>query len=176
MKIEQLLLPGIQEHASSTFPEMNPLTEDDALQEAQLLGVRFDALTLTAGLLFELRTAMQLREANTGVLIAHGVTALSWSGPRRSTGLTAWTIGGSTPRQQHGVLRLDLGMWPAPGAQLALSTESATFLAVNVAHLEAAPPDYGASDRGGICPNVAGWDSEFHVVHAVSWGVSPGQG
>jgi hypothetical protein len=41
-------------------PEMDPLTEEDALREAQLLDVRFDAVRSTLGLLFELRVALQL--------------------------------------------------------------------------------------------------------------------
>lgn len=56
MKLEDLLMSSIGLGALGAPPEMNPLTETDALQEAQLLGVRFDALSLTAGLLFELRT------------------------------------------------------------------------------------------------------------------------
>jgi hypothetical protein len=59
MKIEDLLMSSLGLGALGAPPEMNPLTETDALQEAQLLGVRFDALSLTAGLLFELRIALQ---------------------------------------------------------------------------------------------------------------------
>jgi hypothetical protein len=59
-------------------PEMDPLTEEDGLQEVQLLDVRFDALRCTAGPLFERRPALQLRTANTGVLVAHGVRELAW--------------------------------------------------------------------------------------------------
>jgi len=66
MKIKDLLLPSPGLRAYAAAPEMDPLTEEDALQEAQLLDVRFDALSLTVGLLFELRMAQQLREANTG--------------------------------------------------------------------------------------------------------------
>lgn len=59
--IEDLLLPdsGWREYPSK--PEMDPLTEDDALQEAQLLDVRFDALRSTAGLLFERGGRLSIR-------------------------------------------------------------------------------------------------------------------
>ncbi len=75
--VEELLSdPALRRFASQ--PEMDPVTREDALQEAQLLDVRLNALRLTVGLLFELRLALQLRESNTGVLVARGVCMLSW--------------------------------------------------------------------------------------------------
>lgn len=74
---------------------MDPFTERDALQEAQLLALRFDAVTGTAALLFELRVALQMREGNTGVLAATDVRRLVWSGAERPMPFTAWTVGGS---------------------------------------------------------------------------------
>src|SRR4051794_19506320 len=106
MKIVDLLPLGsaLRQHAS--LPEMDPLTEEDALQEAQLLDVRFDALAGFVGLVFELRQALQLREANTGVLVAHGVRTLTWSGPSRDTTLTAWSVGSSVPRAKDNLFGL----------------------------------------------------------------------
>lgn len=162
MKLEDLLrAPGLR--VDGLRPEMDPLTEADALQEAQLLGVRFDALGLTVGLLFELRLALQLRAADTGVLTASGVRELSWSGPSRATELTARSIGASTPRVEGGVFSLTLGMWPAPGARLTVVAESAVFFAGDVLGVDAVPPDYSVGERD----RLAGWDSEFVPVHAV---------
>lgn len=98
MKIDDFMSldPELRRYAS--MPEMDPLTEEDALQEAQVAGVRFDALTRVVGIIFERRQALQLREANTGVLIAHGVWELSWSGSKRDEGLSAWPIDSSVPR------------------------------------------------------------------------------
>lgn len=163
MKLEDLLGPAAGLRVYGAQPEMDPLTEVNALQEAQLLGVRFDALALTVGLLFELRLALQLREANTGVLTASGVRELSWSGPSRADDLTAWSIGASTPRAEGGVFSLTLGMWPAPGAQLIVVAESAAFFTGDVVGLDEIPPDYSAGVRDGL----AGWDSDFIPVHAV---------
>lgn len=105
MKIDDLLLsdPALRAYAST--PEMDPLTEEDALQEAQVLDVRFDALAGVVGVLFELRQALQLQEANTGVLVAHGVRELTWSGPSRDTTLTAWSVGSSVPQAQGPAFR-----------------------------------------------------------------------
>lgn len=71
--VEELLSRNAGLRRFAAQPEMDSLTEDDALQDAYLLDVRIDALRCTVGLLFELRAALQLREASTGVLIAHGV-------------------------------------------------------------------------------------------------------
>ncbi|MFK4299250.1 hypothetical protein ABH924_004431 [Arthrobacter sp. GAS37] len=84
MKINDLfhMDPSLRRY---TAPEaMNPLTEEDALEEAQVLDIRFDALAGIAGILFDLRQALQLREANTGVLVAHRVHGLTRAGPGRA--------------------------------------------------------------------------------------------
>jgi hypothetical protein len=163
--VEELLSdPGLRRFASQ--PEMDPLTQEDALQEAQLLDVRLDALRLTVGLLFELRLALQLRESNTGVLVARGVRELSWSAGPRSTTKTAWTVGGSIPRNHDGLFGLTLGMWPAPGTQLTLIAESAAFLAGDVPGLDQIP-DYGEDDEPTIRAELANWRSSFTPAHAV---------
>ena len=57
MKIEELFrIPA--GGALAVKPEMDPLTEDIALMESQLLDVRFEAVTSTVGLLFDLRYVM----------------------------------------------------------------------------------------------------------------------
>ncbi|WP_236787662.1 hypothetical protein [Amycolatopsis sp. GM8] len=164
--IGDLLWPDPRLRRFGSKPEMDPLTEDDALQEAQLLDVRFDALRSTVGLLFELRLALQLREGNTGVLVAQGVRELSWTASPRSTARTAWTVGGSTPRNEDRLFGLELGMWPAPGARLKLVAESAAFLTGNVPGLDQIP-DYIEDDEATIRAGLAGWHSEFVPVHAV---------
>ena len=173
MKIDDLLLsdPGLRTYAS--MPEMDPLTEDDALQEAQLLDIRFDAKSGVLGLLFELRTALQLQEANTGVLIATGVRELAWFGPRRDTTVTAWSIGSSAPRPKDRLFVLSLVMWPHPGAQLTLTAESAAFFIGNVPGLPEAPPDYTRLDRHEVSAEIAGWNSPFEPVSAVFMDAAP---
>lgn len=175
MKIEDLLWPTPGLRAYGAKPEMDPLTEEDALQEAQLLDVRFDALSLTVGLLFELRVALQLREASTGLLVARGIRKLSWSGPARETGLTAWTVGGSVPRAEDRLFTLELGMWPAPGARLSLVAESAAFFAGDIPGLDEVPPSYTAMDRAGVTSRLANWDSVFVPIHAVFLDPAPTQ-
>jgi hypothetical protein len=73
-------------------PDMDALTEAGALTEAQLLDVRVHALTSTVGLLFDLRTALQLRGPNTGIVGVRGVREFSWSAEHRVTRRTAWNV------------------------------------------------------------------------------------
>jgi hypothetical protein len=162
--VEELLSPDAELRRFSARPEMDPLTEDDALQEAQLLDVRIDALRTTVGLLFELRVATQLREANTGVLVAHGLRKISWSVSPRPTARTAWNVIASTPRCADRLFGLSLGFWPE--GRLELSAERAAFFVGDVASIGAAPPDYGG-DESTIQAGLAGWRSTFTPVHAV---------
>lgn len=176
MKIDDLLSmdPGLRQHAS--LPEMDPLTEDDALQEAQVLDVRFEALAGVVGILFELRQALQLLEANTGVLVAHGVRELTWAGPSRDTALTAWSVGSSAPRAKDRLFSLSLVMWPHPGARLSLTAESAAFFVGQVPGLAEAPPDYTDRNRATVVGEVARWESMFEPVSAVFLDSSPADG
>lgn len=170
--VEHLLQPDPRWREYAIKPEMDPLTDEDALQEAQLLDVRFDAMRSTLGLLFELRTALQFREANTGVLVARGVRELAWSAGPRSTSRTAWTVGGSVASNVGKLFSLHLGLWPVPGAQLRLSAESAAFFCGDVPGL-ACIPDYGSDDEEQIRANVAAWNSEFVPARAAFRDAAP---
>jgi len=162
--IETLLGPDGWSGEFTSPPQMNPLTEDDALQEAQVLDVRFDALRLTVGVLFELRGALQLREANTGVLIARGVHELSWTAGPRTTSRTAWTVMSSRPEPRDGLFALSLGMWPE--SRFILHAERAAFFCGDVPGLERIP-DYGTEEEAAISANLASWQSNFEPLQAV---------
>jgi hypothetical protein len=152
--------------ASYPAADVNPLTEGDALQEAQLLALKFDAVAGTASLLFELRVALQLHETNTGVVVARGVRRLTWSGPERRTSRTAWTVGGSTVRAEGALWRMELGLWPSPGAQVELAAEAAFFFAGDVPGLDEVPPNYIEDDEETIRSGLAHWDSPILVLGA----------
>lgn len=176
MKIDDLLNldPNLRKHAS--LPEMDPLTEDDALQEAQVLDVRFHALAGVVGVLFELRQALQLQEANTGILVADGVRELTWSGPSRDTDLTAWSVGSSVPSANGRLFSMNLVMWPHPGAHLSLTAESAAFFVGEVPGLSKTPTDYSDYDRALVVGEVASWESWFEPVSAVFLDSAPADG
>ncbi len=164
LKINDLLAMAPSLRGFPTMLEMNPMIEDDALQEAQILDVRFDALAGVMGVIFELRQALQLRDANTGVLVTRGVRELTWSGPARDTALTAWSVGSSIPHANERLFTLNLVMWPYPGARLSVMAESAAFFIGDVVGLSEAPPDYSGRDRVSVAGGVATWESQFELV------------
>lgn len=164
--IEDLLRPDPALPQYGSQPEMDPLTEDDALQEAQLFDVRFDALRSTVGLLFELRLALQLRETNTGVLVARGVREPSWStGGQSPPPRFAWVVAGSTIGTANRLFELRLAGL-RPGAALGLVAESAAIFAGDVPGLDQIP-DYVSDDEPTVRANLANWHSKFEPVHAV---------
>jgi hypothetical protein len=115
-------------------------------------------------LLFELRIALQLRTANTGVLVANGVRGLSWSVRPRPMDKTAWTVFASSPECLNREFRLRLGMWS--DAKLELVAESASFYTGDVPGLDVIP-NYIEDDEATIRAQQAGWHSTFVPVHAV---------
>jgi hypothetical protein len=157
-------------HPACPPPEVNPLRDDDALQEAQFLGLRFDAVTGTATLLFDLRMALQLHESNTGVLITRGLRSLTWSGLEdRPTVRTAWTVGGSKVFDDKRELQMKLGLWPSPGAQVEVVVKAAAFFAGDVRGLGDVPPDYLDDDEKTIDAKVANWSSPIVVRSVAKW-------
>jgi hypothetical protein len=160
MLLEELLIrPTEVGHA----PVMDALSEADALQEAQLLDVRVCALTSTVGLLFDLRMALQLRTANTAVVVGRGVQDFSWSAEHRETARTAWNVAGSEPAGGD-LFSLSLAFFPR--ARLRLVSERAEFYVGEVAGLDPTPPDYGVDDEARIKAGLAGWASTFEPVQA----------
>jgi hypothetical protein len=144
-------------------PEMDPLTERDALQEVCLSEVLFDAVNMRAGLLFDLRGAMQLRTACTGLLVLGGVEGFSWAGALRSTPRTAWNVVGSVPLNKDGVVNLRLFFFP--DAELTVTARSAAFFAGDVPGLPEEPPDFAGSDEE-VAQGMASMDSPFEPTQA----------
>lgn len=167
MRIQDLLAldPALRDHAAK--PEMDLFTEDDALREAQVISLSFDAVAGVVAVIFELRTALQLREANTGVLVLHDVRRLSWSGQAPAVDLVAWTVGSSSASPAGDAISLSLVMWPHPGARLDLEAGRGAFFVGDVPGLGEAPPDYSAGTREAVSEFVATWSSEFAPVSAV---------
>lgn len=165
--IEDLLWePGLPNDAQPL--EMDPLSEVDALQEAQLLDTRIHAISSTAGLLIELRTALQLRQSNTAVLVARGLLEYTWSAEPTTSGNTAWNIIGSEPSLVNELLVLELTFFPH--ANLRLKAECVEFYAGNVASLGASPPDYTQEDGHAIQSGLARWRSIFQPTQIASHG------
>lgn len=152
------LLTGDLMGALVGSPEMDPLTEKDALQEARLNELIFEAVNRRVGLLFDLRGSLQLRTAHTGLLVFSGVEGLSWNSERRLTARTAWNVVGSLPVNEDGVINLRLFFFP--DAELMVVARSAAFYAGDVPGLPDTPPDFAGSDEA-VAAGMASMDSPF---------------
>jgi hypothetical protein len=157
MLVEELL--GSPKHMGMAPPEVDPFRQPDALQEAQLLEARVDALSSTVGLLFELRTAMYLMEGNTALLIARGVREFKWSAEARLTGKTAWNIVGSEPLIANELFIFEIDFLPV--SQMRLVAQSAEFYTGNVDGLHDQLSDYVEDDDVTVRANLASWRSSF---------------
>jgi hypothetical protein len=144
-------------------PEMDPLTEKDALQEARLNEVVLDAVNMRVGLLFDLRGALQLRMAYTGLLVLRAVEHFSWTGEGRSSIRTAWNVVGSVPANKDGVVSLRLFFFP--DADLTVVARSAAFFAGDVPGLPDRVPDFAGSDAE-VAAGMASMDSPFEPTQA----------
>lgn len=147
---------------------MDPLAEQDALQEAQLVELLFDPVTRRLGLLFDLRQALQLRLANTGLMTFDAVEQLSWSAAQRATPRTAWTVVGSVPAVQGGSIKLELFF--VPDAELHVLGRGAVFYVGQVAGLPAAPPDFTDGTPEMIAKGMASMRSSFEPKYMTRLG------
>jgi hypothetical protein len=157
------LFAGAQVTALVGSPEMDPLTEKDALVCAPLIEAVFDAVNMRAGLLFDLRVAEQLRMANTGLIVLGGVEVFEWRSKQRRTARTSWNVDASVPSNKDGVVSLRLIFFPS--AELAVAARSAVFYAGDVPGLPDAPPDFAGSDAA-VAAGMASMDSPFEPTQA----------
>jgi hypothetical protein len=163
MMVEDLL-DDASRRSYAASPEMDALTEPGALQEAQLIAARLDAVRSQAWLLIDCRGALQIRMGNTAIIIAKVVRRFAWQA-KPAGAPTAWTIVGSEPAAKEGVWSLSLTF--VPEARLELEAESAEFFVGNVPGGDDASPDFGAAADEAIRAGLPGWRSVFEPVHAV---------
>ncbi len=157
------LIAGAPVTALVGSPEMDPLTEKDALVCAPLVEAVFDAVNMRVGLLFDLRVAEQLRMANTGLIVLGGVEAFEWRAERRPTARTSWNVDASVPANKDGVVNLRLIFFPS--ADLTVAARSAAFFAGDVPGLPEAPPDFAGGDAE-VAAGMASMDSPFEPTQA----------
>jgi hypothetical protein len=151
-------------------PEMDPLTERGALQDAQLIEVAFDATSRRLGWLFDLRMAYQLRMANTALLICEGVDEFSWLGKRRPATRIAWPVDDSIPDNKDGILRIKLLFYH--NGETEVTAHSASFYTANVPGLSETPPDFISDSDDVIAAGMASMDSRLELAQAAF--VEPG--
>jgi hypothetical protein len=163
MRLFELLVDPARRRFAAA-PEMDALTETNALLEAQLQDIRFEVVSSTAWVLLDCRGALQIREGNTAVVVARGIHELVWHAEPRAP-WKAWPVFGSIPRVDGQLWSLEV---PAgDGGRLLLVAEAAEFWVGDVPGCDEAPPDFGEDDDATIRAGLAGWESEFEPMSAV---------
>jgi hypothetical protein len=163
MLIQELLVDPDRARYAGT-PEADALSETDALQEAQLISLRFDAVEGSVWLLFDCGGALQIESGNTAILVAQQIRSFSWIA-EAPKGRMARIVMGSVPRQEHDTWSLDLDMLPA--ARLLVEAEKSEFFVGDVPGGDDPPPDYAEADEEEVRIRTASWSSEFVPVYAV---------
>ena len=163
ISIDDLVMAGPGPSAVPAV-DMDPLGEDDALQEAQLLDSRVCQLASVAVLLFELRTALQIDVGNAGLLVVRGLRSFAWNSSKMPTPLTALTVISSVPERSDGSFRARLDFYP--DAQLDLVGDVAEFYVLDVEGIGDTPPDYSDADRRSIQTALPSWSSRGDLLRA----------
>ncbi|MEV1008680.1 hypothetical protein [Streptomyces sp. NPDC049881] len=135
------------------------LTDRNALQEAELLNVQLEPLTSTVAILFDTRTALQVRESHAGVLVGEGVRDFGCSLSDRRVRRTAWSVVGSEVTEEDGLWQLVC--YFSPDLVLRVQARSFAFCVGKVPGLSASPPDYLSDSDEQVRAGIAGWDSTF---------------
>lgn len=148
----------------ASMPEADALTERGTLQEAALVDVRFDATSGSVGLLFDLRGAIQLRDASVALLIARGVSRFEWVNERSRSGKTWHAVTGSIPENSEGRFSLLLGF--ASDAELRLEADGADFYVGDIAGMDCVPPDFVEDDDETIRAGMPNWTRTFGLTGA----------
>lgn len=162
MIIEDLLVwPGRRSLAA--VPEMDALADVDALLEAALLDIRFDATTSSVWLLFDCRGALHLEMGNAALVVVRGVTALQWQADPRPGRL--WrAVMGWRPVTGAGMFSVTVDLSPA--SRLQVNGAGAEFYVGDIPGGDDAPPNFMTANDQEIRAGLASWTSDFEVVHA----------
>lgn len=156
----------VSETRSFEPTELNPFLGEDVLFGVQVLEVRHDALRSRVSVVLELRVAEYDWQACAGLLVAAGVTRLSWSQDARDEAPTAWTVLTSTSSHSNGGVALHLS--GSPTFSLDVLAKRATFFTARIEHLEPLPPpDYTAEGPDEIYRGIPTWESIADNVKAV---------
>jgi hypothetical protein len=165
------LLSDPQRHRFASMPEADALTEPDALQEADLVDAHFEVQQSELAILFDLRTSLQFRMANTGLVVVRAVDTFEWTGEPMLGRRTAHYVMSSKPSitYEHFSIAIScLGGW-----RLSCRGRAAEFFVGNIEGLPSAPPDFIQDDPRVVASGMPVWDSSLEPEWATFWAPIP---
>ncbi|MEU5314788.1 hypothetical protein [Streptomyces sp. NPDC021562] len=144
--------------------DWDPLREPDALQEVGLIDCRMCPLTGRAGLLLDMRTALQYRTGNAALLVVRGLQSFQWSEEPQERTLIAFTIMSSTPATSRRIWQMRMGLFP--DGELSVSGKAADFHLLEIDEIPEAPPLYSERTLNEVRKDLPWWDSECTVLQS----------
>lgn len=163
MKISELLQHSTR-RSFSAVPEMNALTEFDALIEASIIKMHFDYVLRTVWYIIDCKGALEIRAGNTALLAIHDIERFSWRNQVERSPRLNWTILDWRPIASPS--NWQLNAMTLPSGDLELVGKSAEFFVGDVPGCDDAPPDFTTSTDQEIFEGLADWSSEFEPIYA----------
>ncbi|MFE0688236.1 hypothetical protein ACFV0Z_08845 [Streptomyces xiamenensis] len=164
MKIEDLLLKtDIDGLSSESF-----FAAQDSLQEAELIGIRADAIFSKVGVLFDMRTSLQMRNVDAVLVSAYSLVDMKYSPSHRVARRSAWPVMSSKLAQSEDIFLFDCTF--SPELDLHLRAYSISFHALRIPGLPSVPPDYVEGSDEKIIDENPGWGSGAELIFSESYG------
>ncbi|TFC22103.1 hypothetical protein E3O55_18980 [Cryobacterium sp. MDB1-18-2] len=142
----------------------NVLELDDELFETCFAGMKFDAVHLRWGLLFDLRTSLNFvgTGSNTGLLVLDGVTKLTWSASLFPSETRAWIVMGSRVEGDSPGVSIEIGFTGAT-EYLAVEATRGAFYALTLTGLGRIQPDFVDESDANVIAGMPAWDRECEL-------------
>ena len=157
-----------QRHDHRGSPDGDALREQDALVDAALLEVKFDATLMSLWLLFDCRGTLHMDDGNTAVVMVHQVTDFRWSGTpfgqRRWRSVASWSPVLNDTTFSATLKVLNVGA-TAPDT-LYLTGTCGEFHVGDIPGGDDAPPDFTSAADEEIRAGLASWNSPFTPIHS----------
>nr|BFD81460.1 hypothetical protein StreXyl84_08610 [Streptomyces sp. Xyl84] len=144
--------------------DWDPLREEAALQEVHLLDCRVSPPTGRAGLLLDMRTALQYDTGNAALLVVRGLHTFRWVEEPLERTLLPFAIMNSVPSVARRQWRMDIGLFP--DGELSLSGTAAEFHLLQAAGIPEGLPDYSEHRLDEIRADLPWWDSGCTVLQS----------
>jgi hypothetical protein len=154
----------------SSLPDatVDIMRESSALQECQIVDIRVDGVSSILALLLDTRTALEIMEGNAALIVARGLSEISWEQEIRK-GRTAWNIVHGNVVQSVDSLTFEMSCFPA--ATLRFSAAAFELYVIDVMGIGATPPDFMEASDSDVQAGIPQWGSMVEVLARSAWNV-----
>lgn len=159
------LLADPRRRKYAAVPESDALTEENSLQEADLVDAKFNLLGGSLAMLFDLRVSLGFRMANTAVLVIRDVLRVELQS-QEAPGIEriAHLVMSSKPGVSDRLFSFELRC--LRGWRLNAMATSAEFFVGDIPGLPEAPPDFTEDDEETVAAGMPAWNAPFHPIWA----------